>query len=609
VGGGRHDITDISSSDELISYAARAQLALVHDQASQNTVAWAIGMGRSRAIAGSNLAHALTNGSLSDEYLQKLDEVVAALAPRDMGHIGSLSSLAVLLRGLRDRESLAGRVPPIWTREILQSPADTESEVLTHASALLGTFLAAEAVDRTAPASRGAVKTVRERYQSEILQVVQQLILIGEAPPTPQNVEALIMLGTLGSYAFDIMKRRLEQALVLPLGFRVWRAIAKLVTLIKPTSPYKRELIKWVEQLLEQAEDLRMKSIYPARSLDLELAMAIPSAWSPPEADWVGRALLARANNTRATVQERGTAALGLWQRAVQQGRDREKVISDLEPLIMEFEDKDTQRDAMGWVAANLKHVITENTAVSNTWPKDIGGPWLQHIGDAVRNLELQGIPDHILPATVTLFRHVLLQNASVFRRQAIETLLAGGWAEPVTSALEKYLELERSETWIRVRAEFALGFLQHPDSEVAGCLAATCTGAYRNLSSDPTPAQIMEMHTALFAIGDCFGAVNVSQQEVCQVRDNIRDVLRGLVDSDLTHNQALYPVARAAAYVLTFTAQPRKDGERDIAEELLEKLCDHPDGTTSSLSTWALRHRINVTTGEIRPLVHAKHS
>jgi hypothetical protein len=235
------EIDDISSSKQLISYAARGQLALVRLQASHNTVAWAIGMGRNRAIAGANLAHALSGGTLSDEKLQKLDEVVAALAPRDTGHIGSLSSLAILLRGLHDRDSLAGRVPSIWSREILESPADTESEVLIHASALLGKFLAADAVDSKAPLSR-AVSAVREQYRSEILQVVHQLILIGEAPPTPQNVEALIMLGTLGSYAFDIMKRRLEQALTLPLGFRVWRAIVKLVTLIKPTSPYKREL-------------------------------------------------------------------------------------------------------------------------------------------------------------------------------------------------------------------------------------------------------------------------------------------------------------------------------------------------------------------------------
>lgn len=294
MGSVHQDIVDVSASSQLISYATRAQLALVRPQASQNTVARAIGMGRTRAIAGSNLAHALRDGTLSDESLQKLDEVVAALAPRNLGHTGALSSLAVLLRGLRDRESLTGRVPPSWTEEILQRPADTEFEVLIHGSALLSAFLAAEAVDAAAPSSR-AVNAVRERYHKEILQVVHQLILIGEAPPTLQNVEALIVLGTLGRYVFDTIKRRLEQALMRPLGFRVWRVIATLVKLIKPASPYKHELIEWVEQLLEQAEHLREKSLYAARSLDLELAMAVPPTWLPKE---IGLATFLRKERT-----------------------------------------------------------------------------------------------------------------------------------------------------------------------------------------------------------------------------------------------------------------------------------------------------------------------
>jgi hypothetical protein len=601
-----HDIGDVSSSKELISYAARGQLALVRAQASHNTVAWAIGMGNTRAAAGANLANALSKGTLSDGRLQRLDQVVAALASRDRRHVGSLSSLAVLLRGLRRLDSLAGRVPPIWSQEVLQDPANTESEVLIHASALLGKFLAADAVDSKVPQSR-AVSAVRDRYHSEILRVVHQLILIGEAPPTPQNVEALIMLGTLGGYAFDIMKRRLEQASTLPLGFRVWRAITKIVTLIKPGSPYRRELMGWVRRLLEEAEDLRKKSLYPARCLDLELAMAIPPSWSPTDDDWVGRALLARVNNSSATVQERGTAALGLWERAIDQDRDPDKVARDLEPLIREFEDKNKQRDAMGWVAATLRQMITAQSAVCNDWPEVAEASWLLNVDKAIRTLELQGIPESILPPTVTLFRHVLLQNASVYRRQAIETLLAGGWAEPVTTALVEFLEMETSETWIRARAEFALGFFQHPDPVVAQCLTTACMGAYRNLSDDPTPAQVMEMHTTLFAIGDCFGAVNVDQQDVYEVRENIREALCELVDNKRTNNNKLYPVARAVAYVLAFTAQPRGTGAKDMSEVLLLKLLEHPDATTRSLSKWARENRIDQTTGEILPLVHAK--
>lgn len=261
----------------------------------------------------------------------------------------------------------------------------------------------------------------------------------------------------------------------------------------------------------------------------------------------------------------------------------------------------------MRWVSADLKRAIADNRAISNDWPRGNGESWLQHVYDAVRNLERQGIPDQVLPATASLFQHCLLQNAGIYRRHAIETLLAGGWVEPVTSALAKFLDLEKSESWIRTRAEFALGFLQHPDEEVAECLSEACLAAYANLTTRSTPAQVMEMHTVLFAIGDCFGAVSVDQRDVYQVRERIRNVLWGLVDDDFTHKEPLYPAARATAYVLTFTAQPRKNEEKDMAEELLDKLQNHPDITTRSLARWALENRIDRTTGEVKPLVHAK--
>ena len=45
--------------------------------------------------------------------------------------------------------------------------------------------------------------------------------MLGYAPPTSRSVEALIMLGTLGSYAFDIMDQALDDALEGPLGFLI----------------------------------------------------------------------------------------------------------------------------------------------------------------------------------------------------------------------------------------------------------------------------------------------------------------------------------------------------------------------------------------------------
>lgn len=40
----------------------------------------------------------------------------------------------------------------------------------------------------------------------------------------------------------------------------------------------------------------------------------------------------------------------------------------------------------------------------------------------------------------------------------------------------------------------------------------------------------------------------------------------------------------RAAAYLLTITAQPSEGGKRDLSQELLEIPCPHPDPVTASL-------------------------
>lgn len=458
------EIKDISSADDLIRYAVRAQLDLVGEaatrsmEASHNKIAQAIGMD------GGNFARALASGMFDDAKLQKLDEMVVALAPAGATHVGGLSSLAVCLRGLRDRESLVDRVPASWTQEILRGPADDEVGVLTQASALLSAFLAAEQFDRINRKSR-TVQAVHERYFKEIVHVVDQLIVLAYAPPTPRSVEALIILGTLGRYEFDVVKDKLEYALKRPLGFRIWRVITALVMLSRQSGPAPR-LRQWVKKQLSDAEALREKSLYPGRSLDLELAISIPYMWSPAGDDWAGAALLARASNSKATIRERGTAAMGLWQRAVTNpDQDASRVAADLKPLMAQFETADMRSDdyqGMRWVAATLRHVISSNMRVCNTWPA-VDDSWMQNINDAVGQLE-DRIPPGILSPAQTLLRHALLQNSGVCSRQAIETLVAGGWTGSVARALERFLELERTESWLRSRALFALGFMQHRD-------------------------------------------------------------------------------------------------------------------------------------------------
>lgn len=604
-----HVVADVTSAEELIRYAAEAQVALLERWTSQNVIGLAIGMGTSLKGAGSNLSHALKTGPLSDVRLQRLDEVAVALAPPTVMHTGGLSSLAISLRGYRDRDSLTDRVPATWTREILQTPAETEVGVLTQASALLSSFLAAENLDKASRKSR-AVLAVHDRYYDEIKHVVEQLIILGYAPPTSRSVEALIMLGTLGSFAFDIMQPILEVALKRPLGFRVWRAVTKLVQLSRSESNYEDDLRSWVSQLLGEAEELRNISIYTGRSLDLELAISVPSDWSPADNDWAGAALRARTRNPNATVRERGTAALGLWQRAFRNAElDRDQVTKDLTALIAEFEDPGKRPDAyqgMQWVAATLRHVMARNMPVCSDWPQDVDKPWLRHFGEAVRHLNRTAIPPHMLPATQTLFEQALLQNAGVFRRQAVETLVAGGWTGPVTRAVARFLELEDTESWIRIRALFALGFLQHRDPVVEDALAAGCQFAYRNLARNPSQAQVHEMHAALFAVGDCYGAADVAEEHVRHIRERLREVLVGLVAGPLINRTALFSVSRAAAYLLTFMPLPRRDGKIDMAEELLTKLREHPDEITRELSDWALANRFGEN-GAILPLMHAR--
>ena len=141
------------------------------------------------------------------------------------------------------------------------------------------------------------------------------------SPPSPWNYDAQILLGSLASFAFEPLKDWLDTAVrYSPLAFRVWRAITKLVKL-RGDGGHAEELMEWVQQLIGDSAELRARSLYPGRSLDLELALVVPAGWSPPGNDWVGDALRTRARDKNATIRERGTAAMGLWQRALEQDR------------------------------------------------------------------------------------------------------------------------------------------------------------------------------------------------------------------------------------------------------------------------------------------------
>jgi hypothetical protein len=614
-------VADITSVNQLLSYATAGQLAqLLRDRpdVSQAKVAYAAGLGGKPHNAGAALSAALRDGP-TDKQLQGLDEIISALAP-DLDGTGGLSSLALRMSGEgrdhitrqpRDqtKNSVIAHVPASWTGDILRElPADDHG-VLIQASALLSAFRAAERMHD----GHGSVARLRDRHREEIGWLVRRLILVTEVPPTPRNYDAQILLGSLASYAFKVMKPHLENELRhSPLGFRVWRAITKLVTLNREDSEHTDELKSWVRQLIRDSEDLRQDSLYAGRSLDLELAISVPPAWSPPDHDWAGEALLTRATNPFATLRERGTAAMGLWQRAINEKRpDLEETERKLRDLSKQFRDHPDRQDVpagLRWIAATLDQVMDQRVAVCNVWPA-VDEDWFRHVQAAAAELGDYGIPDHLLPGTKNLFRQMILQNAGVYRRQAIETVITSGWSDPIIKALARLLKNEQGESWLRIRALFALGFLQRPDQAVEDCLVAACKHVHASLGEDldeqgaPPRARRTEMHTALVAVGDCFGAMGAERAK--SVRDALHELLDDLCTTEKPWAMINRRPIRAAAYLLTATAQPRQGDRKDFSQELLEKLSRHPDDVTARFSRWALSFRF-APDGKIRPVLAA---
>ena len=606
------DVTDISSADQLLRFATAGQLEpLLRRGLTQGKIAQGAGLGSTSRNAGPALSKALKKGPDADQ-LPRLDEIIGALA-QDLDGTGGLSSLALRLSSeQRDKiksSSLAARVPPSWATKILTDPPADEAGVLMQASALLSKFMAAERMD--AP---DIIAGIRDRYKTDMELLVRRLILISVAPPTSRNYDAQILLGVLASYAFEPMMDRLDSKLRhSPMSFRVWRAITKLVKL-SGDGEHADALKGWVRQLITDSETLRTNSLYAGRSLDLELAITVPAAWSPASDDWVGEALLTRARNNEATIRERGTAAMGLWQRAITgNGPSLRSTREDLHQLIVEFRDPEARPDAaagLRWLAATLEHVIENEVPVCNKWP-EVDEPWFRHVQTAVDELDKADIPDHLLTGLKNLFRHMILQNAGVHRREAIETVVTSGWTEPVARALGSLLRTEQDEAWLRVRVEFALSFLQRHDASVETDLARACEHAYGNLKlagtswdEPPSRSHVTEMHASLFAVGDCFGAAG-AEERARSVRERLRPILTKLADAKGDRAMILRRPARAAAYLLTVTAQPAHVGRTDLSQELLERLRNHPDPVTAKLSRWALSFRF-APGGTRRPLLAA---
>jgi hypothetical protein len=606
----RQDVTDISSVEQLLRYATAGQLEQVLERRTglaQGKIAQAAGLGANPRTAGPVLAVALRTGPTAVQ-LRGLDEIIGVLAP-DLDGTTSLSSLALRLsadpRGKVRETSLAARVPSRWATKILTDPPDGDIGVLIQASALISQFLGADKIG-----TADIITSVRGRFSDEIELLGRRLMLLSAVPPAARDYDAQILFGLLASYAFEPMSDRLESQLRhSPLAFRMWPAITKLVTL-SHGGDHVDALRALVRRLMRDSEELRTQSLYAAPGLDVELAISVPAAWSPPGDDWAREALLTRARNVEATLQERGTAAMGLWQRAMDTP-DAKKTEEDLRELINGFRNPDVRPDAAAgfrWVAATLEHVIDNRIAVCNDWP-DVDERWFRNVQEAADEIDRSAIPAHLRTGTKNLFRHMILQNAGVYRRQAVETVAASGWTEPVARALGSLLRAEKDEPWLRARAQFALGLLQRPDAMVEADLTKACLEAYKNLKLDETPEEIpprsrvSEMQASLFAVSDCFGVAG-AEDRARTARDRLRPILEDLTDmTEDPRALILRRAARAAAYLLGVTAQPGIGSMKDFSQEMLEKLANHPDPVTAKLSRWMLSFRF-ATDGTIRPLL-----
>jgi hypothetical protein len=578
------------SRDQLLRYAAASQLERVRDVTGHTHARFCAALPRWKDPG--NFERALRAPSY--ELLQHLDDRILALVPK-LDYAGGLSALSVRLGRIGGLDVLTARLPPSWRREVLARPIGDDLDILAKASGLLAEL-------RAAPDN---AQQVADRHHNILDELVQRLILLGVSPPTPRNVDALLILGSIAGTgaAFEVVERHLEQALLSnPLNFRVWRALTSVVRVLDQDEERSTNLdvvSPWIQAQVAAAEELQRSSLFPARSLDIELCIAIPESWSSPkEDDWVNRALELRAANPEATLRERGTAAHGMWRRALRIG-DRtylEETERFLRALADQFEEEAQAGDdlsGLSWVAVTLRGNLDERVAVSSQWPRG-GRPYIDLVLQALNELPVdsRAFPKPLQKDTRTLVEHSLLQNAGVIRRHSIDALAAGGWGHKLIPVYAKVINDERTETWLRCRALFALSFLQDRSRAMSTQLERSCKHAEARLTRsysngvEPTRGAIAEMHAALFAVGDVFGPAG-SDPIVVQLRKNLDTMIDRSLAMSNKGDARLFPLGRAAAYVLAMILQSGDTSARDKFNEYKDT---HRDATVQNLCNWALK-------------------
>src|SRR5215510_2342985 len=190
----RH-VTDIASDEQLIGYAAKAQVALLLTSSPEGTRISQTRLARIADKTAGNFTNELNNPRISEDFLRRLDVAVMTLGP-NFDWPGGLLSFASRLRGVQDRRHLHATIPPTWTPDLAAEVPRSDVGVLLQASAFLSTFLSAA----------GESQRIQQRYAAELQHATRRLVEIGVAPPTQHSIDAITLLGRIASFAFPITR-------------------------------------------------------------------------------------------------------------------------------------------------------------------------------------------------------------------------------------------------------------------------------------------------------------------------------------------------------------------------------------------------------------------
>ena len=216
-----------------------------------------------------------------------------------------------------------------------------------------------------------------------------------------RNYDAQILLGSLASYAFEPMRDHLERRC----GTRRWGSGYGGRSPSSSSSPRGKRapgaLKSWVRELIRDSEELRKRSLYAGRSLDLELAITVPAAWSPPGDDWVARRCSERASNSEATI---GNAAPRPWacgsapsSRTGPTWGDREGTAQADRGVPGPRYPGQTRAPGCGGWRPRWSSRSTSGPRYATEWP-DVDEPWFQHVQEAANELDNSEPPAHLRP-------------------------------------------------------------------------------------------------------------------------------------------------------------------------------------------------------------------